>query len=147
MKEERCVICSRHARGASGLEVFKGLGLIVRHYPIEDGISVCSGYLVLEMKRHVTAFSALTGEEAAELGTIMAKAAGLIERKLNAEHIYAFRIGDVAPHMHIHLVPRYPDTPHEFWGTNIRSFTKGPRVNADQLKVLVADLQQSLAQA
>jgi len=35
---------------------------------------------------------------------------------LGAEHAYAFAIGDVLQHFHLHLVPRYADTPREWRG-------------------------------
>jgi histidine triad (HIT) family protein len=34
---------------------------------------------------------------------------------LGAEHIYSFVHGDAFPHFHVHVIPRYPDTPLEFW--------------------------------
>ena len=35
---------------------------------------------------------------------------------LGAEHVYAFAIGDVLRHFHLHLVPRYVDTPERLRG-------------------------------
>ena len=35
---------------------------------------------------------------------------------LGAEHVYAFAIGDVLRHFHLHLVPRYADTPERLRG-------------------------------
>jgi diadenosine tetraphosphate (Ap4A) HIT family hydrolase len=35
---------------------------------------------------------------------------------LGAEHVYAFAIGDALLHFHLHLVPRYADTPERLRG-------------------------------
>jgi diadenosine tetraphosphate (Ap4A) HIT family hydrolase len=35
---------------------------------------------------------------------------------LGAEHVYAFAIGDVLHHFHLHLVPRFADTPQRLRG-------------------------------
>jgi len=35
---------------------------------------------------------------------------------LGAEHVYAFAIGDVLRHFHLHLVPRYASTPERLRG-------------------------------
>ena len=32
-----------------------------------------------------------------------------------AEHVYVAVLGHHVPHLHVHLVPRYPGTPHEYW--------------------------------
>jgi diadenosine tetraphosphate (Ap4A) HIT family hydrolase len=35
---------------------------------------------------------------------------------LGAEHVYAFAIGDLLPHFHLHLVPRFAATPERLRG-------------------------------
>jgi histidine triad (HIT) family protein len=35
---------------------------------------------------------------------------------LGAEHVYAFALGDLLRHFHLHLVPRFPDTPARLRG-------------------------------
>ncbi|GHO62303.1 hypothetical protein KSC_011950 [Ktedonobacter sp. SOSP1-52] len=39
-----------------------------------------------------------------------------LKQSEQAEHIYALVIGHGVPHLHIHLIPRYPGTPREYWG-------------------------------
>jgi diadenosine tetraphosphate (Ap4A) HIT family hydrolase len=69
------------------------------------------GWLVLAPRRHARWWWELTDEEAAELGPL-ARRVFLAQRSaLGAEHGYAFAIGDVLHHMHLHLIPRYADTP------------------------------------
>jgi diadenosine tetraphosphate (Ap4A) HIT family hydrolase len=43
---------------------------------------------------------------------------------LGAEHIYTFAIADKVQHCHVHLVPRFTDTPERLRGT--RCFDAGP---------------------
>jgi GAF domain-containing protein len=58
----------------------------------------------------------LDDREAAALGAIAARVMRAQRAALGAEHVYAFAIGDVLHHCHLHLVPRYADTPQRLRG-------------------------------
>jgi diadenosine tetraphosphate (Ap4A) HIT family hydrolase len=74
------------------------------------------GWVVLAPRRHARWWWELTDEESRELGPL-ARMILLAQRKtLGAEHGYAFAIGDVLQHMHLHLVPRYAGTPKHLRG-------------------------------
>lgn len=74
------------------------------------------GWVVLTSTRHVRALYDLEDEEARELGPWAARVMRAQREVLGAEHAYAFAIGDVLRHCHLHLVPRYADTPQRLWG-------------------------------
>lgn len=74
------------------------------------------GWLVLTSERHARALYDLSDDEAAELGRIAARAMRAQREALGAEHVYAFAIGDVLRHLHVHLVPRFADTPARLRG-------------------------------
>ncbi|ATB30524.1 HIT family protein [Melittangium boletus] len=74
------------------------------------------GWVVLTSERHARALYELEEEEARELGAWAARVMRAQREVLGAEHAYAFAIGDVLRHFHLHLVPRYRDTPRRLWG-------------------------------
>lgn len=74
------------------------------------------GWVVLTSERHARALYELDEEAARELGPFAARVMRAQREVLGAEHAYAFAIGDVLRHFHLHLVPRFPDTPQRLWG-------------------------------
>jgi diadenosine tetraphosphate (Ap4A) HIT family hydrolase len=74
------------------------------------------GWLVLTSERHARAWYDLRGDELATLGPLTARVMAAQREALGAEHVYAFAIGDVLQHFHLHLVPRYADSPARLRG-------------------------------
>lgn len=74
------------------------------------------GWLVLTSERHARAWYDLNPGELTSLGPLAARVMGAQRAALGAEHVYAFAIGDVLHHFHLHLVPRYADTPERLRG-------------------------------
>jgi diadenosine tetraphosphate (Ap4A) HIT family hydrolase len=74
------------------------------------------GWLVLTSERHARAWYDLDGSELAALGPLAARVMAAQRAVLGAEHVYAFAIGDVLRHFHLHLVPRHADTPERLRG-------------------------------
>lgn len=81
-----------------------------------DGPSPLRGWLVLTAERHVRAWYDLPEAEATALGPLAARVMRAQRSALGAEHVYAFAIGDVLHHFHLHLVPRFHDTPERLRG-------------------------------
>ena len=71
--------------------------------------------------------------------------ARVLKETTNAEHVYAFVFGDGVPHLHVHLAPRYPNTPHEFWGARLSEWPDAPRVGEQEMRELVTRLGEHLA--
>jgi diadenosine tetraphosphate (Ap4A) HIT family hydrolase len=74
------------------------------------------GWLVLTAERHAHALDHLAPEALAALGPLAARVVAAQRAALGAEHVYAFSIGDAVRHFHLHLVPRYADTPERLRG-------------------------------
>jgi diadenosine tetraphosphate (Ap4A) HIT family hydrolase len=74
------------------------------------------GWLVLTSERHARAWYDLSPAEAAGLGPLAGRVMAAQRAALAAEHVYAFAIGDVLRHFHLHLVPRFADTPERLRG-------------------------------
>lgn len=82
------------------------------------------GWLVLSSEQHARGWYDLPGPALASLGPMVARVMAAQRSALGAEHVYAFAIGDVLLHFHLHLVPRYADTPERLRGR--RCFEAGP---------------------
>jgi diadenosine tetraphosphate (Ap4A) HIT family hydrolase len=78
--------------------------------------SPIAGWLVLTSERHARAWYDLQPAEAAAVGALAARVMAAQRAVLGAEHVYAFAIGDVLQHFHLHLVPRYAGTPDRLRG-------------------------------
>src|SRR6266511_2262674 len=78
--------------------------------------SPIAGWLVLTSERHARAWYDLAPAELAALGPLAARVMAAQRAALGADHVYAFAIGDVLRHFHLHLVPRHADTPERLRG-------------------------------
>lgn len=104
--------------------------------------AVYRGYLVVEPKRHAPGLGDLTDDEAAAVGRLVNRAARAIKDCAGADHVFAFVYGTAVPHLHVHLAPRYPDTPREYWGPRIREWPEAPTVDPEAMRALVAELRR-----
>ncbi|MFT3916444.1 MAG: HIT family protein [Anaeromyxobacteraceae bacterium] len=106
-------------RLASGAEVPPG-GIVHREAGLLlhaiHGPSPLPGWLVLTSEVHVRAWPDLPAPSLAALGPLAARVMRAQRHVLGAEHVYAFAIGDVVRHFHLHLVPRYATTPDRLRG-------------------------------
>jgi diadenosine tetraphosphate (Ap4A) HIT family hydrolase len=114
-----CFICRKH-RGEElvpgGPILDEELVYASHAYHPERNPEPYLGYVVVESKRHAAAFADLSDAEAAAVGVAIARVSRAVRESEGAEHVYVLVIGHHTPHLHVHLVPRYPGTPQEFWG-------------------------------
>ena len=115
MNDPTCSAC----RISSGAEIPPG-GVVHREGGLLlhalQGPSPLLGWLVLTSERHVRAWPDLDPAALAALGPLSARVMRAQREVLGAEHVYAFAIGDVVRHFHLHLVPRYAGTPARLRG-------------------------------
>lgn len=69
------------------------------------------GYLVLKPRRHVRDLADLTADEAVGLGIAAQRVTAAIRSALAPERIYVCAFVEAVPHLHFHLLPRYPEMP------------------------------------
>lgn len=69
---------------------------------------------------------------------------GAIKAELDAEHVYAFVLGDRVPHLHVHLIVRHPGAPKEYWGVRVDEWPDAPKGDEAEIAGLVARLGQQL---
>jgi diadenosine tetraphosphate (Ap4A) HIT family hydrolase len=94
------------------------------------------GWLVLTSERHVRALDGLDAGSLAALGPLAARVMAAQRAALGAVHAYAFSIGDAVRHFHLHLVPRFADTPDRLHGR--RCFEGRPEDMLPEARVAAA---------
>jgi histidine triad (HIT) family protein len=55
--------------------------------------------------------------------------------------VYAAVYGDGVAHLHVHLLPRFPGTPREFWGLNVDRWPQARRGGTAEIVTLVGELR------
>jgi histidine triad (HIT) family protein len=144
---EPCFICQKHlSLERYGGAIFESDHFVVSHGgKLEDAAPVYLGWVVIETRRHVQELGDLNDPEGRELGSLMVGLARVLARTEGAEHVYSFLMGDGVPHFHLHLFPRYPGTPREFWGTRVDEAPNAPRGGLEQVQEVVARLRRWLS--
>lgn len=144
-----CYICTKHQLGdaAQGGVLYEDELVYVGHIHALDGPTAYQGYLMVEPKRHVAMLGDLTDEEAARLGVLANRAAAILRRSDAIEHVYSFVFGDGVPHLHVHIAPRYRDTPRKYWGARLREWPAAPTVNEAEMRRFINRLRRHWTQA
>lgn len=110
-----------------------------------EGSTAYLGQLLVEPLRHAPGLGDLTDAEARAVGLWCARASRALRDVSGAEHVYAAVFGDGVPHLHVHLLPRFPGTPREYWGTHVNKWPQARRGNAAEIEVLVRELRGYIA--
>jgi len=86
------------------------------------------GWMVLVVRRHITAVAEMTGNEAAELGPLIKEVSRAIQAVVGCDKTYVVQFAEHRdhPHVHIHVIPRARDLPHEHQGPRIFSLLGVP---------------------
>jgi diadenosine tetraphosphate (Ap4A) HIT family hydrolase len=132
---ESCLAC-RIVEGdvvPPGGVVFRTHGFVVHGFAEKSPLP---GWLVVTATRHTRAVYELNDVEAELLGPLTVQVMKAQRAALGAEHVYAFAIGDQLHHMHLHLVPRFKDTPPRLRGRGCFDF--GPQDHAGDEKIEAA---------
>jgi diadenosine tetraphosphate (Ap4A) HIT family hydrolase len=103
------------------------------------------GWLVLTSERHAPGWYDLEEAELAALGPLAARVMAAQRAALGAEHVYAFAIGDVVNHFHLHLVPRRADTPERLRGRRCFEGRPEDMLRAADLERAARDVASALA--
>lgn len=126
-----CFVCRKHTRGEAveGGIIWEDDLVYAGHCHLLGRPAIHLGWLTVEPRRHVSGLEDLTADEAAALGILTSKLAKALRTSEGAEHIYSFVFGDglAKGHLHVHLMPRYPGTPTEYWQQRVVEWPDGPR--------------------
>jgi histidine triad (HIT) family protein len=149
-----CFVCRKHRdRGAllPGGPVAEDELVLVSHVVPPDvlgreGTTAYLGQLFVEPRRHAPGLPDLTDAEARSVGWWCTRASRALRDVSGAEHVYAAVFGDDVPHLHVHLLPRFPGTPREYWGARVNRWPQARRGTAAEIGVLVRELRGYLAE-
>jgi diadenosine tetraphosphate (Ap4A) HIT family hydrolase len=132
MSEAVCTACELLAgrRGVPGGILWRGGGLALHAL---DGPCPIPGWMVLTAERHCRALYDLDAEATASLGQVAQEVMQAQRAALGAEHVYAFAIGDLLHHFHLHLVPRHAGTPQRLRGRGAFDATPAEACPTDEL--------------
>ena len=147
-KPESCFICAKHRKDAwaEGGVVYEDGLVYAGHIHRLGNRDASLGHLVVEPKRHVEGLANLTADEAAVLGRVVSALATALCSSEGAEQVSSFAFGDGSePHLHVHVVPRYPGTPQEYRGLRILDWTGAPRGGTDEIRAVCDRLRAKMS--
>jgi histidine triad (HIT) family protein len=141
-----CFICAKHADPATQPSVVAAdQHVVVAHLPLVTPAGaherVYLGYLFVEARRHVPELGDLTEDEAAAVGVAAAQWSRALQDVAGVEDVYAAVVGHGVGHLHLHLIPRYPGMPREYWWTRVDEWPDAPRGDAAAIAALVERLR------
>lgn len=140
---ENCFICKKHDGEIEtvGSTIYEDEYIYIGHIDGNEN-PVYLGHLVIDLKRHAPTLGDMNMNEASAFGVAVTKVSKALMDVKNAEHIYSFVTGHAVPHLHMHIVPRYPDTPEKYWGPNaVYDWEDAPMGNADEVQSLCERLK------
>lgn len=79
------------------------------------------GHVVLVVRRHITAVADMTADEAAELGPLIKEVSRSVQEVVGCDKTYVAQFAEHPdhPHVHVHVIPRARDLPHEHRGPRV----------------------------
>jgi histidine triad (HIT) family protein len=142
-----CFICQKHGNQEtiSGGVIFEDDLIFISHAQLwGDEQDHYLGHIFVETKRHAPELSGLTENEARRIGLYVSRLANALEQTEGVEHVYSFVIGDHVPHVHVHVIGRYPGAPKEFWGPKVDEWPDAPRGDETEIEKVAERLRTFL---
>jgi histidine triad (HIT) family protein len=144
-----CFVCRKHRdRGLliPGGPVAEDERVLVSHVVTPDvlgreGSTAYLGHLFVEPRRHVPGMADLTDAEAQDVGWWCMRTSRALRDVTGAEHVYVAVFGDGVPHLHVHLLPRFPGTPRQYWGVHVNQWPQAWRGDVAEIEDLVGKLR------
>ena len=107
---ETCGICHLHQHPPSRerYEISRTELWVLRHHPDPAPLP---GWLLLDSLRHFGGPLAFEPPEAESWGLAVRDASQLVQMITGCDRVYAIAFGEGAPHLHLHLIPRFATDP------------------------------------
>jgi histidine triad (HIT) family protein len=140
-----CLVC-RELTGdvtVPGGFLFEDDHVTAFHIPPRAGIPAYLGHLLVVTRRHVARLGDLSETESAAIGTAATRLARALT-DTGADWVYSAVIGTGTPHFHLHLLPRYPETPRDVPWHAIDEWEGARLGGADEVAELAGQLRASL---
>jgi diadenosine tetraphosphate (Ap4A) HIT family hydrolase len=144
---ESCFVCQKHKGEISlpgGALLEDDLIYVGHAWSIEEDEAILLGALIVEPKRHVASWAELSDREAARLGQTIRDVSRALKEGEGAEHIYVFVLGHHVAHLHVWVVPRFPNTPSEYWGFKIFEWPERRVGNWEDVTALCSRLRRKI---
>ncbi len=142
-----CLVCRKH-RGEPALPggpIYEDSLIYVSHAGLlGDENEHILGHVFVEPRRHVAELADLTDHEAQAIGLFTSKVARALMQVLEMEHVYSFVFGDGVPHVHVHVIGRYPGTPRDYWGVRVDKWPGAPRGGEAEIEQVASRLRDAL---
>ncbi len=142
--DSECIVCRKH-RGLlplAGGSIYADDLIFISHAQLwGKETNHYLGHLFIEPKRHMPGLGDLTEAEAQIIGLFTSRLARALIQAEGVEHVYAFVIGDHVPHLHIHVIGRYPGAPREYWGPKVDEWPQAPRGSEAEIAQVAARVQ------
>lgn len=134
---ESCEICRLHAdcQMQRVYECSRDERWVVRHHADPAPLL---GWMFLSAVRHVQGPADLNDVEAEQLGPMLRTVSRLVRSLTGCDRVYAIAFGQGAPHLHVHLIPRFDSDPNTHaWSVadHYRAVHAGERAPADASRV------------
>ncbi|MCB8923811.1 MAG: HIT domain-containing protein [Ardenticatenaceae bacterium] len=145
--DDHCFICQKHRGDTAvpGGAIYEDDLIFISHAGIDTGQTTAYlGALLIEPKRHIPSLASLTNAEARRIGLYVAHLSRALQKGENVEHVYQFVTGHHVPHLHVWVVPRYPNTPPEYWGMKVDEWPDAPRGDAEEIAALCERIRASI---
>lgn len=146
---ENCLVCQEHRLEVAlpGGHLVLSADVVAFHLPpwpppAED---VYLGYLMVTPRRHVPGFAELADSESAAMGEWIGRLSRALKR-LGAERVYLAVVGHGVPHLHVHLVPRWPGTPDEVSWLEVDSWDGARRGDFVAAAAMARDVKRALSE-
>jgi histidine triad (HIT) family protein len=112
---------------------------LLLHIPPIQGDDVFLGHLLVVPRRHVADFAGLDDVEAAEVGVSLRLGSRAL-KGAGALNVYVATIGHSVEHLHVHLLPRWPETPREVPWHSVDDWPGARRATFDQAAAFATQL-------
>lgn len=144
---EECFVCRKHRGQVSvpGGAIYEDELIYVSHAALwGEETDHYLGHLFVEPRRHVAELGDLTAAEAQQVGLFTSRLARALAKTEKVEHVYSFVIGDGVPHLHVHVIGRYPGAPREYWGPQVDEWPEAPRGTEPEIEAVAERLRDYL---
>ena len=105
---DSCPICTSLDAGNDQGEILRLREFRIRRHPSPSPIA---GWTIVDIVRHAATLDELSGDEAAELGRLVARTVGAIRAATGCDRVYVLSFAEAARHVHVHLAPRHEADP------------------------------------
>ncbi len=140
--DTNCLVCREVSGGIAvpGGALFTSARSVVVHIPPLDGGDVYLGHLLALPRRHVADFAGLDDAEAADIGVSIHMGSRAL-KDAGATNVYVATIGHSVEHLHVHLLPRWPETPAEIPWHSVDDWSGARRATFDEAATFATKLR------